>query len=198
MTAPVNFTPAQQEYIGNTIKLAITKMELKVGAILGQGQAMQDEIKKYVEKHNAELHDSANRVITLVEQANAAQQKLEGSTSRIDDSDAKISKAEQVVTDLMEKLRAFETNQMSVFEDHKAQLTKLNSDTETAVQGLDGKLEAAVAGTRAVSMLSSPLRMTSCTSSAAASWRRCRPTSRAMPAARAQAPMGVAAVRAVG
>ena len=46
MAAPVNFTPAQQEYIGNTIKLAITEMELKVGAILGQGQAMQDEIKK--------------------------------------------------------------------------------------------------------------------------------------------------------
>ena len=144
----VVFSPQQQEYIGNSIKLAITEMEVKVGGILGQAEAMQTEIKRIVQVHETELHASADRIKAIVDTANAAQQKLEGSTSRIDDSDAKILEAERIVTDLMERLREFETNQMRVFEDHKTQLAKLNSDTETAVQGLDGKLEAAVATTR--------------------------------------------------
>ena len=47
----VVFSPQQQEYIGNTIKLAITEMELKVGTILGQAEAIQTEIKSIVQKH---------------------------------------------------------------------------------------------------------------------------------------------------
>ena len=46
-----------------------------------------------------------------MEQANEAHKKLTDSFTKISDSDAKIAKAEQVVTDLMEKLRVFKTNQ---------------------------------------------------------------------------------------
>ena len=123
-----DFSSDQKAYISKTIKLAITEMELKVGTILGQAEAMQTEIKRIVEKHETELHASANRVTTLVDQANAAQGKLEGATAKIDDADVKIKNAEQIVTDLMEKLRLFEAN----FEDHGTQLVNLNSDTETA------------------------------------------------------------------
>ena len=143
------FTAEQREYIGSTINIAIGKIEEKVGSILGQGEAMQKNLQEIVEKHNAELHASTDRVTGLVDKANTAHEELEGSTARIDDSDAKIKKAEQIVSDLMEKLKVFETNQMAVFESHKEQITKLNSGTETSVQGLDAKLDSAVAGTRA-------------------------------------------------
>ena len=105
------FTAEQREYIESTINIAIGKMEEKVGSILVQGEAMQKTLQGIVEKHNAELHASADRVTGLVDKANAANEKLEGSTARIDDSDAKTKKAEQIVTDLMEKLRVFEENQ---------------------------------------------------------------------------------------
>ena len=70
------FTAEQREYIENTISIAIGKMEEKVGSILGQGEAMQNTIRGIVEKHNAELHASADRVTGLVEQANEAHKKL--------------------------------------------------------------------------------------------------------------------------
>ena len=35
------FTAEQREYIADTITIAITQMEVKVGTILGQGGAMQ-------------------------------------------------------------------------------------------------------------------------------------------------------------
>ena len=145
MAAPVNFTPAQQEYIGNTIKLAITEMEMKVGGILGQAEAMQTEMKGIIQNHETELIKNSDRVTQLVTQANDAQLKLEGSTAKIDDADAKLKSSETFVNDLMAKLRTFEAN----FEEHRTQLTKLNSDTETAVLGLDVKLQSAVAATRA-------------------------------------------------
>ena len=78
-------------------------------------------------------------------QANDAQVKVEGSTAKIDDADAKLKSSETFVNDLMAKLRTFEAN----FDEHRTQLTKLNSDTETAVLGLDVKLQSAVAATRA-------------------------------------------------
>ena len=136
------FTPEQREYISDTIKLAITKMELKVGTILGQGEAMQSAIAQIVEKHNAELHANSDRVTGLVDKAIAANEVLEGST-------AKINESERLMTELMEKLKLFEQNQLAVFTDQRTQIEKLTVDTETAVQGLDGKLDAAVARTRA-------------------------------------------------
>ena len=57
----------------------------------------------------------------------------------------KIKNAKEFVANLLVKLRAIEAN----FEEHRTQLGKLNSDTETAVQGLDLKLHEAVASTRA-------------------------------------------------
>ena len=98
---------------------------------------MQTEIKGIVQKHETELHASADRVTTLVDTANAAQAKLEGSTAKIEEADAKLKSAEVFVNDLMVKLRTFEAN----FEEHRTQLVKLNSDTETAVLGLDVKLQ---------------------------------------------------------
>ena len=73
-----NFAIEQQAYIGDTIKLAVTQMELKVGAILGQGEAMQTRIQAIVQTHNTELQDCSGRVTALVEQVNAASAKLEG------------------------------------------------------------------------------------------------------------------------
>ena len=143
------FTAEQREYIESTINIAIGKMEEKVNAILGQGEAMQITIQGIVEKHNAELHASADRVTGLVDQANTAHKKLEDSFAKINDSDSKITKSEQVVTELMEKLKVLETNQTAVFKSHRTQIMKLTSDTETAVKGLDVKLDAAVAGPRA-------------------------------------------------
>ena len=146
------FTGEQIQYIEKTIRVAIGTVEEKVGTVLKQGEAMQTELKAIVEKHNAalkehnaELNANADRVTALVDKAYVAQEKLEGSTAKIDDANVKIKNAEQIATDLMEKLRLFEAN----FEDHRTQLIKLNSDTETAVQGLDVKLQEAVASTRA-------------------------------------------------
>ena len=79
----VVFSPQQQEYISTSIKLAITEMEQKVGTILGQAEAMQTEMKGIIQNHETELHKSADRVTTLVNQANDAQLKLEGSTEKI-------------------------------------------------------------------------------------------------------------------
>ena len=141
----VVFSPQQQEYISNSIKLAITEMEQKVGTILGQAEAMQTEMKGIIQNHETELHKSADRVTALVDKANDAQVKLEGSTAKIEEADAKLRSSETFVNDLMGKLRTFEAN----FEEHRTQLIKLNSDTETAVLGFNVKLQEAVAGTRA-------------------------------------------------
>ena len=43
------FTAEQREYIESTINIAIGKMEEKVGAILGQGEAMQKNLQKIVD-----------------------------------------------------------------------------------------------------------------------------------------------------
>ena len=140
-----NFTIEQQAYIGDTIKLAVTQMELKVGAILGQGEAMQTRIQAIVQTHNTELQDSSGRVTALVEQVNAASAKLEGYTAIIDDADAKLKNAELFVADLVEKLRVFEGQ----FQSHTTEFTKLSSGTEAAVQGLEAKFSNGVSGTRA-------------------------------------------------
>ena len=142
-------TAEQRDYISDSIKVAITQMEVKVGTILGQGEATQIAIKAIVENHNAELHANADRVTELVDKANAAHDKLEGSTARIGDSSAKIDEAEKIMVDLKERLKQFEANQVSVFDNQRTQIEKLTADTEIAVQGLDGKLDAAVARTRA-------------------------------------------------
>ena len=136
------FTPEQREYISDTIKLATTRMELKVGTILEQGDAMHSAIAQIVEKHNAELHANSDRVTGLVDKAIAANKVLEGSTAEINES-------ERLMTELMEKLKMFEANQLAVFAEQKLQNEKLPLETETAVSGLDGKLEAPVARTRA-------------------------------------------------
>ena len=106
----VVFSPQQQEYISSTIKLAITEMEQKVGAILGQAEAMQTEMKGIIHNHETELHKSADRVTALVDKANDAQVKLEGSTAKIEEADAKLKSSETFVNDLMGKLRTFEAN----------------------------------------------------------------------------------------
>ena len=138
----VQFTAEQHDYIADSIKVAIAQMELKVGTILGQGEAMQSAIAAIVERHNAELHANSDRVTELVDKANAANEKLEGSTAKIDES-------ERLMTEPMGKLKMFEAHQVSVFDDQRTQIEKLTLDTETAVQCLDGKLDAAVSRTRA-------------------------------------------------
>ena len=95
------------------------------------------------------MHANADRVTELVDKANAAHEKLEGSTARIGESSAKIDEAEKIMVDLKERLKQFEANQVSVFDNERTQIEKLSADTEVAVQGLDGKLDAAVARTRA-------------------------------------------------
>ena len=135
-----NFTAEQRDYIATTIGVAIGKMEEKVSSILGQGEAMQKTLQGIVEKHNAELHTSADRVTELVTKAIASHDKLETSTKRIDDSDAKITRAEEIVTDLMKKLKEFEESQTATFSSHQTQLAAFNTAAESAVQGLDQKL----------------------------------------------------------
>ena len=98
------FTAEQRDYIADSIKVAITQMELKVGTILGQGEATQIAIKAIVENHNAELHANADRITELVDKANAAHEN-EGSTARIGESSAKIDEAEKIMVDLTERLK---------------------------------------------------------------------------------------------
>ena len=144
-----NFTAEQREYIATTISVAIGAMEDKVGSILGRGEAMQQTLQGIIEKHNGELHANADRVTELVDKANKAHEKLEGSTARIDDSNGKIQKAEEILTDLKANLKVFEECQTASFADHAAQLKALSDQAETAMGGLDAKLSAAVATTRA-------------------------------------------------
>ena len=99
------FTAEQRDDISESIKVAITQMELKVGTIFGQGEATQIAIKAIVENHNAELNANADRVTELVDKANAAHEKLEGSTARIGESSAKIDEAENIMVDLTERLK---------------------------------------------------------------------------------------------
>ena len=136
------FTPEQREFIGETIKIAIVQMEEKVGTILTRGEAMQSGIAEIVEQHNTELVRNSHRVTGLVDRAIAANEVLEGSTGKIKES-------ERLMTLLMADLKTSETNQLAVFAEQKTQLEKLTLETETALSGLDGKLNAAVAGTRA-------------------------------------------------
>ena len=135
------FTPEQREYIENTIELAVAQMEEQVGSILTEGKAMQDNIAAIVEKHNTELNRNSDRATALVDTAITSNQELAGSTEKIDE-------AERIMAKLLADLQTFKSNQTSVFADQKAQVDKLTSETEIALAGLDGKLIAAVAGTR--------------------------------------------------
>jgi hypothetical protein len=58
------------------------------------------------------LHANADRVTELVDKANAAHEKLEGSTARIGESSAKIDEAEKIMAKLLSDLQVFEASQV--------------------------------------------------------------------------------------
>ena len=102
-----NFTKEQREYIGTTIVLAISQQSDQIGTIMAQGKATQGNVVEMIEGHNKEMHESADHVSKLAENASQANSELKGSTGKIDE-------AEKLMASLMADLQTFESNQVYV------------------------------------------------------------------------------------
>ena len=97
-------------------------------------------MKSIIEAHNRELHRSADSVRRLVDEANEKSTALEGSLVRI-------SQAEARLVGLTDGIEVFAATQDNAIKMQTSKLKQLSIDIGAALQGIDGKLEAAVSET---------------------------------------------------
>ena len=124
------FTSEQEDYISNSIQIAMDTAMGRIDSVMGEVKNEHDAMKLYIETHQNELVENSKRVSNLVEDANKKADALRESMAQIEKSKGQISETESKLEKLIEDLNKFSREQTETMDNQKATIGNATAEVE--------------------------------------------------------------------
>ena len=153
------FTKEQEDYISNSIQIAMDTAMARIDNVMGEVKNDHDAMKTYIETHQTELVANSSRVSNLVDDANKKADALRESMAQIEKSKGQISETESKLEKLIIDLNEFTTKQSETMESQRTTISAATSEIEnpslnmqSASNDLDARIVSAVEHCKATAL----------------------------------------------